>query len=83
MTENDKTTPCLLTVAGTDPSGGAGIQVDLQVFRDLGYHGLSVVTAVVWQNTSEVRGFDQVRPTVLREQLEAVFDDIGSGLFKR
>ena len=76
MNQNEQTVRSLLTVAGTDPSGGAGIQVDLQVFRDFGYHGLSVVTALVWQNTTEVRGFEQTRPAVLREQLEAVFDDI-------
>ncbi len=67
---------CLLTIAGTDPSGGAGIQVDLQVFRDRAFHGLSVVTAVVAQNTAGVRGFEIVDPECVGAQLEAVFDDI-------
>lgn len=67
---------CLLTIAGTDPSGGAGIPVDLQVFRDCGYHGLSVVAAVVAQNTAGVRGFEVVEPECVAAQLEAVFDDI-------
>ena len=71
------TTPrCLLTIAGTDPSGGAGIPVDLQVFRDYGYHGLSVVTAVVRQNTVGVRGFEPGSADDVRDQLDAVFDDI-------
>lgn len=67
---------CLLTIAGTDPSGGAGIQVDLQVFRDRGFHGLSVVTAVVAQNTVGVRGFEVVDAECVGAQLEAVFEDI-------
>ena len=66
----------LLTIAGTDPSGGAGLQVDLQVFRDYGFHGLSAVTAVVWQNTSQVRGFEPVASAHIGDQLDALFDDI-------
>lgn len=66
----------LLTIAGTDPSGGAGIQVDLQVFRDFGFHGLSVIAAVVWQNTVGVRGFEAVPAIHVADQLDAVLDDI-------
>ncbi len=66
----------VLTIAGTDPSGGAGIQADLQVMRDCGCHGLSVVAAIVWQNTSGVRGWQAIAPEILEAQLEAVFDDI-------
>lgn len=66
----------VLSVAGTDPSGAAGIQVDLQVFRDLGCHGLSVVTAVVWQNTQGVRGFEPMSAAVVAAQLEAVIEDL-------
>lgn len=66
----------VLTIAGTDPSGGAGIQVDLQVARDLGAHGLSVITAVVWQNTCGVRGFLPMAPEVVAAQLDAILDDI-------
>jgi hydroxymethylpyrimidine/phosphomethylpyrimidine kinase len=68
--------PSLLTIAGTDPSSGAGIPVDLQVFRDFGHHGLSVVTAVVSQNTSGVRNFEAVDAPHVRDQLDAVFDDL-------
>jgi len=68
---------CLLTIAGTDPSGGAGIQVDLQVFRDYGFHGGSAVTAVVWQNTVGVRGFEPVCAIHVRDQIDAIVDDVG------
>ncbi|MBA2661737.1 MAG: bifunctional hydroxymethylpyrimidine kinase/phosphomethylpyrimidine kinase [Bradymonadaceae bacterium] len=67
---------CLLTIAGTDPSGGAGIQADLQVFRDFGYHGLSAITAVVWQNTCGVGGFEAMSGEVLGEQLRALAEDV-------
>lgn len=72
----------VLTIAGTDPSGGAGIQADLQVFRDHGVHGLSVITAIVWQNTSKVIGWRSVSPEDLRAQLTAVFDDIDVAAIK-
>lgn len=67
--------PVVLTVAGTDPSGGAGINVDLQVFRDFGVHGVAAIAAVVWQNTQGVRGWQPMEPSQLRAQLEAVADD--------
>lgn len=66
----------LLTIAGTDPSGGAGIQVDLQVFRDWGYHGLSAITAVVAQSTRGVRSFDPCRGALLRGQIDTILEDI-------
>jgi hydroxymethylpyrimidine/phosphomethylpyrimidine kinase len=66
----------VLTIAGTDPSGGAGIQVDGQVFRDFGFHGLSAITAIVWQNTVGVRGFKSVGSGQLGDQLAAVSDDL-------
>lgn len=65
----------VLTIAGTDPSGGAGIQVDLQVIRDHHMHGLSAVTAVVWQNTQGVQGFRVLQPVELRAQIDAVLND--------
>lgn len=73
---------CALTVAGTDPSGAAGIQVDLAVFRELGVHGLSAITAVVWQNTQGVRGYEVMPPKVLEAQLDAVFDDFEVSVVK-
>ncbi len=69
-------TESLLTIAGSDPSGGAGIQVDLQVFRDFGFHGLSVLSAVVSQNTRAVRSFEAVPPVHLEDQIDGIFEDI-------
>lgn len=66
----------ILTIAGTDPSGGAGIPIDLQVFRDFGHHGLSVVSAVVAQNTSGVHGFEPVSGGLVRVQMRGIRDDI-------
>ncbi len=68
--------PCLLTVAGTDPCGASGVSVDLQVFRDYGAHGLSAISALVWQNTQGVRGYEAVSAEVLRAQLDAIFEDL-------
>ncbi len=68
-----------LTIAGTDPSGGAGVPVDLQVFRDFGVHGLSAITAVVWQNTQGVRGYRALEAGVLKAQLEAIGEDLPVG----
>ena len=66
----------VLTVAGTDPTGGAGIQADLKVFSAHGTYGMSVVTAVVAQNTRGVRGFVALQPGFVADQLAAVFDDV-------
>ncbi len=66
----------LLTIAGTDPSGGAGIQVDLQVFRDFGFHGLSVITALVCQNTTGVRRFEAASAALLADQLDVLLEDV-------
>lgn len=65
----------VLTIAGTDPSGAAGIQVDLQTFRDHGCHGASVITAVLAQNTQGVREVAPLSPDLVDAQLQAVFDD--------
>lgn len=75
MDEANTSPPLVLTIAGTDPSGGAGIQVDLQVMRDLGCHGLSVISALVCQNTRGVRGFEAVSPGTFRAQLDAIAED--------
>lgn len=70
------TYPTVLTIAGTDPSGGAGIQADLKTFAALGCYGMSVVTALVAQNTCGVRAIHSVPPEFVREQLLAVLEDI-------
>lgn len=66
----------VLTIAGTDPTGGAGIQADLKAFSAHGVFGMSVVTAVVAQNTRGVRRFVVMDSGFVADQLAAVFDDV-------
>ena len=72
----------LLTVAGSDPSGAAGAQVDLQVFRALGFHGLSALTAITWQDTCTVHGWQLVTPEALAAQLDVILADIHPAAIK-
>ncbi|MFO0604990.1 MAG: bifunctional hydroxymethylpyrimidine kinase/phosphomethylpyrimidine kinase [Polyangiales bacterium] len=65
-----------LTIAGSDPSGGAGVQADLRAFEALGVHGASVLTVVTAQGTRGVRKVDPLRPPMVRAQLDAVFEDL-------
>ncbi|WP_042683442.1 bifunctional hydroxymethylpyrimidine kinase/phosphomethylpyrimidine kinase [Anaerosalibacter massiliensis] len=66
----------LLTIAGTDPSGGAGIQADLKTFAAHKTYGMSVITSVVAQNTTGVTNVVDLSPEFIGEQLDAVFTDI-------
>jgi hydroxymethylpyrimidine/phosphomethylpyrimidine kinase len=75
-------TSCALTIAGTDPSGGAGIQQDLAVFRAIGTWGVSVVTAVTAQNTATVLRWEAMPPALVRSQLEALAADVSIGAAK-
>ncbi|NHN57353.1 bifunctional hydroxymethylpyrimidine kinase/phosphomethylpyrimidine kinase [Calidifontibacter sp. DB0510] len=68
--------PVALTIAGTDPSGGAGTSADLKTFGALGAFGTSVITAVVAQNTQGVAGFEQLAPDFVRLQLENLLADV-------
>ncbi|MEW5422715.1 bifunctional hydroxymethylpyrimidine kinase/phosphomethylpyrimidine kinase [Amorphus sp. 3PC139-8] len=70
------TTPIALTIAGTDPSGGAGIQADLKTFAALGVYGASVITALVAQNTQGVRAIHDVPVDFIRAEIDSVFDDL-------
>jgi len=69
--------PRVLTIAGSDSGGGAGIQADLKTFAALGVHGLVALTAVTAQNTAGVMGIHEVPPEMVRLQIEAVVKDIG------
>ncbi len=71
-----------LTIAGSDSGGGAGIQADLRTFAARGVFGTSVLTAVTAQNTLGVRGYRELEPDFVAEQLEAVLDDIGTDAAK-
>ncbi|QPJ63354.1 MAG: bifunctional hydroxymethylpyrimidine kinase/phosphomethylpyrimidine kinase [Candidatus Nitronauta litoralis] len=65
-----------LSIAGSDPSGGAGIQADLKTFSALGCYGMSVITALTSQNTMGVRGIFDVTSEFVESQLIAILDDI-------
>ena len=66
----------VLTIAGTDPSGGAGIQADIKAMSALGAYSCSVITAVVAQNTKGVRSFQALDPDFVAAQIDAVLDDL-------
>ena len=65
-----------LSIAGTDPSGGAGIHADLKTFAAHGVYGMAAVTAIVAQNTVGVIAVEKASPRILEAQLDAVFGDI-------
>jgi hydroxymethylpyrimidine/phosphomethylpyrimidine kinase len=69
--------PRVLTIATSDSGGGAGIQADLKAFAAAGVHGTSALVALTAQNTTEVTAVHELPPDFVREQLEAIFDDIG------
>jgi len=68
--------PNILSIAGSDPSGGAGIQADLKTFAACGTYGMAVITALTAQNTQGVSGVVDVDEAFVRQQLDAVFQDI-------
>jgi len=72
----------VLTIAGSDSGGGAGIQADLKTFSALGCYGMSVVTALTAQNTTGVTGIHAVPPDFVVQQMTAVFSDIGTDAVK-
>lgn len=66
----------ILTIAGTDPTGGAGVQADLKTFMAHNVYGMSIITALVAQNTLGVKDIMNVTPDFLEEQFDCVFNDI-------
>ncbi|WP_181769168.1 bifunctional hydroxymethylpyrimidine kinase/phosphomethylpyrimidine kinase [Streptomyces albidus (ex Kaewkla and Franco 2022)] len=74
--------PRVLTVAGSDSGGGAGIQADLKTMLALGTHGMSVVAAVTAQNSLGVQGYWELPAEAVRAQFRSVVDDIGVQAFK-
>ena len=69
--------PRVLTIAGSDSGGGAGIQADLKTFSALGAYGMTAVTAVTVQNTMGVSGYEALSPQTVGDQIRAVASDIG------
>lgn len=74
--------PTVLTIAGTDPTGGAGIQADLKTFQEREVYGMSVVTSVVAQNTMGVQDVEHLPTKFVREQIESVLTDIPPDVIK-
>lgn len=72
----------VLTIAGSDPSGGAGLQADLKTFQQLGVYGMSVVTLITVQNTQSVRRVEVLPQDLVLEQLDAVLADIPPRVIK-
>ncbi len=69
--------PRVLSIAGSDSGGGAGIQADLKTFAALGCYGMTAITALTAQNTLGVRSIHGVPPQMLLDQIDAVVEDIG------
>src|SRR5258708_4284324 len=76
------TTPIAVTIAGSDSSGGAGIQADLKTFSSLGVYGASVIAALTAQNTKGVTAIHEVPPAFVAAQMDAVFSDLAVGAVK-
>ncbi|MCT9933562.1 bifunctional hydroxymethylpyrimidine kinase/phosphomethylpyrimidine kinase [Planotetraspora sp. A-T 1434] len=76
------TPPRVLTIAGSDSGGGAGIQADLKTMLALGVHGMSVIAAVTAQNSLGVQGYWELPPEAVKAQLDSVLGDIGAQAIK-
>ncbi len=76
MPQDSAVAPIALTIAGSDSSGGAGIQADLKTFSALGVYGASVITALTAQNTLGVSAIHDVPDDFIAAQMDAVFDDL-------
>jgi len=68
--------PVALSIAGSDSSGGAGIQADLKTFSALGVYAATVITALTAQNTKGIAGVHEVPPDFVGAQMDAVFSDL-------
>ena len=77
-----KTLPVALTIAGSDSGGGAGIQADLKTFAALGVHGTSAIACLTAQNPRRVLGVEPCSPKMLRQQIEAVFEELNPAAVK-
>jgi hydroxymethylpyrimidine/phosphomethylpyrimidine kinase len=73
----EKPVPAVLSIAGSDSGGGAGIQADLKAFARCGVHGMTAITALTAQNTVGVEAVEQIPPEMIIAQVRAVAEDIG------
>lgn len=74
--------PCVLTIAGSDSGGGAGIQADLKTFAAIGVHGASAITCITAQNPRAVRSVQAAKPGIVRDQICAVMDELPPEVIK-
>lgn len=79
---NERCIPTVLSIAGSDSGGGAGIQADLKAFARCGVHGTTAITAITAQNTVGVESVEAVSPQAIIAQISAVADDIGVDAIK-
>src|SRR5213593_3769196 len=77
MTPASGSPPRVLSIAGSDSGGGAGIQADLKAFARAGVHGMTAITAITAQNTVAVTGVHPIPPETIVAQVRAVAEDIG------
>ena len=78
MDSNPEKNPCVLTIAGSDSSGGAGIQADIKTATMFGTYAMTAVTAITVQNTLGVQDVLPLEPALIVAQMRAVLDDIGN-----
>jgi hydroxymethylpyrimidine/phosphomethylpyrimidine kinase len=76
MDEHERTPRVALSIAGSDPSGGAGIQADLKTFSALGVYGAAAITSLTAQNTREVRAIHSPPPAFVAQQIDCVLEDL-------
>jgi hydroxymethylpyrimidine/phosphomethylpyrimidine kinase len=69
--------PCVVTIAGSDSSGGAGIQADIKTISATGAYAASIITALTAQNTQGVRAIFPIPPDFIQQQIDAVLRDLG------
>jgi len=74
--------PAVLSIAGSDSGGGAGIQADLKAFAHVGVHGMTAITAITAQNTVGVEAVESISPRIIVAQVRAVAEDIGVNAVK-
>jgi hydroxymethylpyrimidine/phosphomethylpyrimidine kinase len=75
MLGKERKIPVAITIAGSDSSGGAGIQADLKTFAALGVHGTTAITSITAQNTCSVMAIEDLKPEIIRKQIRAVAED--------